>query len=77
MKNLLFPIAMLVMIAFASCKKNYTCTCTSKEISSGATATSIITVNGSRQDAQDACAQQGNAHSSANPGHGIVTCEVE
>ena len=75
MKNIYFSAAMLVLVAFSSCKKDYTCECTTSDGQGGSAKTSV-TITESKKDAEDAC-KAGN--SSVSSGGMTVTssCEIK
>lgn len=53
MKKMILGVAALSMLALVSCKKDYTCECTST--SGGSTATSSVTINDTKKNAEEAC----------------------
>lgn len=70
MKKLIFPAAMLVIVGLASCKKDYTCTCTSND-GAGGTYTSSVTIHATKKDAKAAC------DASATSGATSVSCSLD
>ncbi len=45
----------LFAVSFSSCKKDYTCDCTTTESITGTTTTSSSTINATKADAEEAC----------------------
>jgi hypothetical protein len=60
MKKVLF-VAALGMLTLASCKKDYTCECTTTIVGFSSTATT--TINATKKDAKTACENGTNASS--------------
>ena len=54
MKKIYISAAVLTMLAFASCKKDYTCECTVSD-GQGTNSTSSVTIHESKKDAESAC----------------------
>lgn len=69
----LFPVAAVAVLAmmFTSCKKDYTCTCTST-VAGTTTTVSGKTGKMSKKDAKAAC-EKGNVSTS----FGSVTCKID
>lgn len=68
MKKVFF--AAVAVLALASCKKDYTCECTTT--GGGMNATVSATVNGSKKDAKDACEK-----GSTTVGEVKTTCKIK
>jgi hypothetical protein len=75
MKKALLSTAILGAIFFASCKKDYTCTCTAKDNQGNNLGTSSVTIHTTKKKAQDAC----NSQASSSYGGTTVTetCTVQ
>lgn len=54
MRKLSTILALVAVVSLASCKKDYTCECTSVDTTFGTT-TSTITINGKKKDVEKAC----------------------
>jgi hypothetical protein len=63
-------IAALGVLTLASCKKDYTCTCTST--SGGLTASVSTTINDTKKNAEDTCSAK-----SASAGGASTTCAIK
>ena len=73
-KIVLFAMVAIVASTFTSCKKDYTCTCTTKETGVPDVVTTVTIKNATKSDAQKACS--GNASVSGG-GVGIsITCSL-
>ena len=62
MKKVLFgsAFALLTIVVLSSCKKDYTCKCTTTDSSgSGSSSTKNITINGKKKDVKKTC-ENGN-----------------
>lgn len=69
MKKVTFiAIAAFFTLSLASCKKDWTCKCTST--AAGFSATSEVTINATKKDAEDAC------DATATAGGATTTCEL-
>ncbi|RYE23247.1 MAG: hypothetical protein EOP51_11145 [Sphingobacteriales bacterium] len=68
LKPLAFGIFAIASLSFASCKKDYTCTCTSSIGSTSQTYTQSLP-NQTRADAKDACENYENS----NTGGAVLT----
>jgi hypothetical protein len=75
MKNILYSAALVTLVVFSSCKKDYTCECTSKDNTGASYGTSSVTIHSTKKDAESAC----SATSSASAGGMTVTqtCEIK
>lgn len=73
MKKAIF-IGALGVFALASCKKDYTCECTSS-VGGVSTGTSSITINDTKKKAKDACEATG-ASASIGGVTSSTTCEL-
>lgn len=74
MKKVLLSVFALSMLSLASCKKDYTCSCTST--SGGYSATSTITIHATKKDAKDAC-DAFDATASAGGTTATTACEIQ
>lgn len=59
MTNLL-AATFLISLAFTSCKKDHTCTCTYQDTKTGQFATQTSTINGTKNKAKNKCTEYGN-----------------
>jgi hypothetical protein len=74
MRTLLLSAFAFGVLSFASCKKDYTCTCT--VTSGGSTTSGKTTIHESKKDAEEACNAGDASYSSA--GVTITTsCELD
>ena len=76
MKKLIFPIAAIALLSFASCKKDHTCTCTETSTAQGSTPeTYTYTINDAKKgDARVNCL------STSRVSNGVTytsTCELK
>lgn len=55
MKKLIYSSALLVLVAFSACKKDYTCECTVTDNTGASQGTSSVTIHSSKKDAESAC----------------------
>lgn len=62
------------VIALASCKKDYTCECTSTSGSSSSTAST--TINATKGDAKEAC-EAGSSSATSGGSTVTTTCEIK
>lgn len=70
-RNLTIAFVGLAMIALTSCKKDYTCECTSTD-SSGNSSTSSTTIeNAKKSDAEEAC------NKSISSGGSTIECKLK
>lgn len=74
MRKVIFPAAMLLIVGLASCKKDYTCTCTTTD-SSGGTATSSVTIHATKKDAKEVC--NATATSTSGGSSASVSCSID
>ena len=73
MKKSLF-LAAVASLFFASCKKDYTCTCTTT--SAGVSATASTTIKDTKKNAKDAC-EAGNTSSTVGGITTSINCEIK
>lgn len=73
MKKVMFSVAAVLMLAATSCKKDYTCKCTSS-LNGVAVGTSQTTIHATKSDAKDACSA--TASSSSAGYTATTTCEL-
>jgi len=69
-KVILFASVAALALSFASCKKDYTCTCTAT--AGGISSSASTTLNATKKDAKDACES-----GSSTQGSVTVKCEIE
>ena len=74
MKNILYSGALLVLVAFSSCKKDYTCECTTSDGQGGNYASSV-TIHTTKKDADNACS--GKATSTGGGSTISTTCKLK
>jgi hypothetical protein len=55
MKKVMLAVATIAFLGLTSCKKDYTCACTTTDSSSSTSVTQSTTVNGTKKDAKAAC----------------------
>ncbi len=59
----IIAVAAIVSIGAVSCKKDYTCECTSKDSSGKVITSGSITIHATKGDAEDACNATGSSGS--------------
>jgi hypothetical protein len=69
MKKSIFIVAALAAFSFASCKKDYTCTC-----KSGSTELASYTINTTKKKSKDLCSDYDASFQSV---YSDASCEVE
>ncbi|MFC5270846.1 hypothetical protein [Adhaeribacter terreus] len=74
MKKVLYSSALVVLVAFSACKKDYTCECTTSD-GQGGDYKSSVTIHSTKKDAESAC----SGKSSATSGGTTVTasCKIK
>lgn len=70
MKKITLLAVALVAISFASCKKDYTCECTSTVL--GLSATASTTIHDTKSKAKDACTAKNSSSTGTS-----VTCAIK
>lgn len=73
MKKLVL-LAAIVSVGFVSCKKDYTCSCTTT--SGGASATATTTIKDTKKNATESC-ENGTSTSSAGGVTATTTCTIK
>jgi len=74
MKKVVLGVAALSFLALVSCKKDYTCECTST--GSGFSGSSSVTINDTKKNAEEAC--EASASSASAGGSSVTTtCELK
>lgn len=76
MKNLFIGLGVIAMFGFTSCKKYYTCECTSTANGVSSTASSTSEEKMSKSDAKEEC-EAGNSSASAGGSTASVSCELK
>lgn len=71
MRKLTTILALLAVVSLGSCKKDYTCECTTT-YSDGTKATSSITYNGKKKDVKESCDAL-----SVSTSAGSVSCDIK
>lgn len=74
MKKLTILAVAALAISFASCKKDYTCECTSS--GGGATATASTTIKDTKKKAEDACTARAST-TSVGGSQVTSTCKIK
>ena len=62
MKKVLYSSALVVLVAFSACKKDYTCECTVSD-GQGGESKSSVTIHSTKKDAENACSGKTSATS--------------
>jgi hypothetical protein len=75
MKKVLYSSALVVLVAFSACKKDYTCECTTSD-GQGGDAKSSVTITESKKDAENAC-KAGNSTVSSGGMTMTTTCKIK
>lgn len=73
MKKVLLSVFALGMLSLASCKKDYTCTCTT---TGGVSGSGSITIHGTKKDAKAACDAYDSSSSIGGTTY-TTACEID
>jgi hypothetical protein len=74
-KFILSAVAVSFMFLGTSCKKNYTCECTTSDSVNGTTTTSSFVINDTKKNAEEGCNVQ--ATTLAGPASSSVSCSIQ